>query len=68
VIITFFLGRCSIVNYWGQVVLDIYSVPDEPVTDFRTPWSGIRSHHMTHAIPFENARNVVKTILKVLLN
>lgn len=58
------LGRCSIVNYWGEVVLDIYSVPDERITDFRTPWSGIRSHHMKHAIPFENARNVAKVILK----
>jgi len=58
-------GRCSIVDYWGHVVLDIYSIPDEKITDFRTQWSGIQSHHMTHAIPFDSARNVTKSILKV---
>lgn len=58
------LGRCSIVDYYGHIVCDIYARPDEPITDYRTRWSGIRRQDMIRAIPVENARNIIKSILR----
>jgi DNA polymerase III epsilon subunit-like protein len=58
------LGRCSIVSYTGDIICDIYVLPDEPITDYRTPWSGIRPHDLVNAIPYECARNIIKAILK----
>ena len=36
------LARVSIVNYFGQVLLDAYVRPTARVTDWRTKYSGIR--------------------------
>ncbi|XP_072019782.1 LOW QUALITY PROTEIN: apoptosis-enhancing nuclease-like [Amphiura filiformis] len=59
------LGRCSIVDYDGEVVYDKYVKPDSPITDYRTPWSGIAEEHITnHAIPFEQAKQNISQILK----
>jgi len=58
-------GRCSIVDYAGRVLCDIYAQPDEPVTDFRTRWSGLRRQDMVRAVPVENARNVIRNIIQV---
>jgi len=60
-----YAGRCSIVDYCGRVVCDIYAQPDEPITDYRTRWSGIRKRDMIRAIPVENARNIIKSIIQV---
>ena len=61
----FVTGRCSIVDYYGNVVADIYAQPEDRITDYRTRWSGIRKHHLKSAIPFDIARQKVKQILKV---
>jgi len=58
------LGRCSIVDYSGVVLLDIYVQPELPITDYRTKWSGIKKYHMKKAIPFEHAQNLIKEIIK----
>ncbi|XP_043117920.1 interferon-stimulated 20 kDa exonuclease-like 2 [Puntigrus tetrazona] len=57
------LARCSIVNYEGDVIYDKYIKPINPVTDFRTCWSGIRRQDLLHAIPFDQAQ---KEILKII--
>ncbi|XP_032647989.1 interferon-stimulated 20 kDa exonuclease-like 2 [Chelonoidis abingdonii] len=57
------LARCSIVSYHGDVVYDKYVRPVDPITDYRTRWSGIRKHHMKNATPFKTAQ---KEILKLL--
>ncbi|XP_063803142.1 interferon-stimulated 20 kDa exonuclease-like 2 [Pseudophryne corroboree] len=57
------LARCSIVNYQGDVVFDKYVKPANPVTDYRTRWSGIRKEHLINATPFAVAQ---KEILKIL--
>ncbi|XP_040211130.1 interferon-stimulated 20 kDa exonuclease-like 2 [Rana temporaria] len=57
------LARCSIVGYNGDVVYDRYIQPANPVTDYRTKWSGIRREHLFNAIPFSVAQ---KEILKIL--
>ena len=36
------LARVSIVNYHGNVLLDVYVSPNQRVTDWRTKYSGIR--------------------------
>lgn len=42
------LARVTIVNYVGDIVLDEFVRPQEQVTDWRTPVSGIRKEHMAH--------------------
>jgi len=44
---------------------DIYARPDEPITSYRTPWSGIRKRDMIRAIPVENACNIIRNIIRV---
>ena len=57
------LARCSIVDYYGNVVYDQYVKPSAPITDYRWRWSGILPVHMRRAIPFNVAR---KQILRIL--
>lgn len=54
------LARCSILDYHGNVLYDKYVLPSQPVTNYRTPWSGIRSHHLCKATPFAQARDQVR--------
>lgn len=54
------LARCSLLNYSGTVIYDKYVLPCQPVTDYRTRWSGIKKEHMIKASPFEEARNEVQ--------
>ncbi|KAM7397099.1 hypothetical protein PAMP_020096 [Pampus punctatissimus] len=58
------LARCSILDYHGNVLYDKYIRPCQPVTDFRTRWSGIRRHHLHNATPFAQAREEVLRILE----
>ena len=58
------LARCSIVDYEGDILYDVYVKPNKPITDYRTQWSGIRPKHMEHAISFRSARKKVKRIIK----
>lgn len=53
------LARCSIVSYEGDVVYDKYIKPINPVTDYRTRWSGIRRQDLLHATPFYHAQKEV---------
>lgn len=53
------LARCSIVSYHGDVVYDKYIRPVDPITDYRTRWSGIKKHHMKNATPFKTAQKEV---------
>ncbi|KAF8459610.1 ribonuclease H-like domain-containing protein, partial [Terfezia claveryi] len=58
------LARVSIVNYLGLPILDIFVLPVSPVTDWRTPISGVRPSDMANAIPFSTAREQVQTLLR----
>lgn len=40
------LARVSIVNQHGACVYDKYVAPGDEVTDYRTPFSGIRPHNL----------------------
>lgn len=54
------LARCSILDYHGNVLYDKYVRPCQPVTDYRTRWSGIQRHHLHDATPFAQAREEVR--------
>ncbi|XP_023255968.1 apoptosis-enhancing nuclease-like [Seriola lalandi dorsalis] len=58
------LARCSILDYHGNVLYDKYVQPCQPVTDYRTRWSGIRSYHLHNAQPFAQAREEILSILE----
>ncbi|XP_069899318.1 apoptosis-enhancing nuclease-like isoform X1 [Dipodomys merriami] len=58
------LARCSVVSYHGDVLYDKYVLPEMPVTDYRTRWSGITRQHMRRAIPFQVARSEILKLLK----
>ncbi|KAH3901040.1 related to RNA exonuclease 4 [Saccharomycodes ludwigii] len=57
------LARISIVNFYGQVVMDEFVKPKEKVTDFRTWVSGIRPSDLQNAISFEEAQAKAAAIL-----
>lgn len=57
------VGRCSIVDYKGEVLFDAYIRPHGSISDYRTAWSGIRPYHLRDAIPF---RDAIKSIRKIL--
>lgn len=58
------LARCSILDYHGNILYDKYVQPCQPITDYRTRWSGIRRHHLHNATPFAQAREEVLSILE----
>ena len=58
-------GRCSIVDHRGAVLFDRFVRPDEPVTDYRTRWSGLRPRHLQHGIPFVVAQEQIAAVIKV---
>ncbi|NXH49218.1 AEN nuclease, partial [Dicaeum eximium] len=58
------LARCSVVNYEGDVIYDKYVLPELPIVDYRTRWSGITKQHMKNAIPFKAAQAEILKILK----
>ena len=61
-------GRCSIVDYEGRLICDIFATPDEPVTDYRTRWSGLHKGHKIHAIPISSAKRLIRKLLKVQIH
>ncbi|XP_060892074.1 apoptosis-enhancing nuclease [Labrus mixtus] len=58
------LARCSILDYRGNILYDKYIRPSQPVTDYRTRWSGIRRHHLCNATAFAQAREEILRILE----
>ncbi|KAL4231790.1 hypothetical protein ACF0H5_009366 [Mactra antiquata] len=58
------LGRCSIVDYDGNVICDIYARPLQIITSYRTRWSGITKQDMKKAIPLESALSQISDVLK----
>uniref|UniRef100_F6Y3H6 RNA exonuclease 4-like n=2 Tax=Ciona intestinalis TaxID=7719 RepID=F6Y3H6_CIOIN len=60
------LARCSVVDYWGSVVLDLYVKQTSEVTDYRTKYSGIQPKHVMsdESISFKQAQSQVLNLLK----
>ncbi|KAG4098649.1 exonuclease [Neocallimastix lanati (nom. inval.)] len=58
------LARVSIVNYYGNVILDKFVLPREKVVDYRTHVSGITKEILKDAEPFLEVQKEVADILK----
>ncbi|KAF7845650.1 hypothetical protein BT93_L1427 [Corymbia citriodora subsp. variegata] len=58
------LARITITNYTLDQIYDSYVLPTEQVTDWRTPVSGMRPQHMTHARTFKEVQTDVARIMK----
>lgn len=58
------IARVSIVNRNGICVYDKYVKPTEEVTDYRTPVSGVRPHHLKSGEDFKVVQKEVSDILK----
>ncbi|KAL5292419.1 REXO4 family protein [Megaselia abdita] len=58
------LARVSIVNQKGEILLDKYVKPTEPVVDYRTKYSGIRPQDITNAEEFEKVQDEVIDLLE----
>jgi len=58
------LARVTVVDGEGDhVLLDAHVRPKEPVTDYRTRWSGVLPHHLRGAPDIDAIRTVVKDLL-----
>lgn len=58
------LARVSIVDRLGNVLFDKFVQPVEPVTDYRTKYSGIRPENLVDATPFQQVQAEVSKLLK----
>ena len=58
------LAKCSIIDYDGHVLFNEYVRPERPITDYRTRWSGVESHHMKQAVSYTEAAKRIKDILE----
>lgn len=58
------LARVSIVNFYGNVILDKFVLPREKVVDYRTHVSGITKEILEDAEPFLDVQKEVADILK----
>ncbi|KAH9473634.1 hypothetical protein Pst134EA_000716 [Puccinia striiformis f. sp. tritici] len=59
------LARVSIVDFNGNLILDRYVNPGQPVTDYRTFVSGIKPHHLAQAGSF---RKVTQEVARLIDN
>jgi hypothetical protein len=55
------LARVTVVNFVGDVVLDEFVLPQEPVTDWRTPVSGVRKEDMVNGASWTLYRKPILT-------
>ena len=58
------LARVSIVDYYGNVLLDEYVKPTEEVTDYRTEITGITPEKIENGECFEDVRAKVLQVIK----
>lgn len=58
------LARCSLVSYDGDVAYDKFIKPPVAVTDYRTPWSGIRPRDLHRATPYKEARAEILRLVR----
>lgn len=56
------LARVSIVNEKGEIIMDKYVKPTQPVMDYRTKFSGITPAHLEHAHNFADVQAEVSRI------
>jgi len=60
------LARLSLVNFHGHLIYDTFVIPKEPVTDYRTKWSGVRREDLEgpNAKSLEEVQEEVAAVFK----
>lgn len=58
------LGRVSLVNHFGHKIYDEFVKPTEPVTDYRTQFSGLRPENLATGKEFQVVQKEVCDLLK----
>jgi DNA polymerase III epsilon subunit-like protein len=58
------LARVAIVDEYGTCLFDSYVRPTEPITDYRTRWSGIRASDLVGAPSFDTVRQRVVQLIR----
>ncbi|CAG8567428.1 13313_t:CDS:2 [Ambispora gerdemannii] len=58
------LARVSIVDFYGDVVLDEYVKPEQLITDYRTKYSGITKDSLENARCLNSVKKQVADIIK----
>jgi len=58
------LARVTIVNSYGTVIYDKHVQVPEKITDYRTPYSGIRKNDLTDAATFAEVQKEVAELIK----
>ena len=61
------LARISIINYYGQVLLDTFVLPQRKITDYRTWVSGVAQVHMLNALRYDILRHVVSLYIYIYI-
>eukprot|EP00731_Ephydatia_muelleri_P021435 Em0014g26a len=56
-------GKCSVVNYEGDILFDKFINPEIPVHSFRTKYSGIRRRDLNSAMPLSEAKVCITELL-----
>ncbi|KAI9341468.1 ribonuclease H-like domain-containing protein [Obelidium mucronatum] len=57
------LARVSIVDVNGNVVLDSFVLPEDPIVDYRTEWSGITKEKLEGAPSFADISKKINAII-----
>eukprot|EP00922_Rhytidocystis_sp_ex-Travisia-forbesii_P043317 GHVS01064639.1.p1 GENE.GHVS01064639.1~~GHVS01064639.1.p1 ORF type:complete len:428 (+),score=71.11 GHVS01064639.1:54-1286(+) len=58
------LGRISIIDVDGGIIMDEFVKPMEPITDYRSHITGLYPHHLAQAMPYLLIREKAVSILK----
>lgn len=58
------LARVCVCNSSGNVLLDSFVAVEERITDYRTPFSGIRPENLEHAPPFLEVQGLVRDLVR----
>lgn len=57
------LARVSIVDYYGNIILDSFVSSSIEIEDYRTEWSGVRPHNLIGAPSFVTIQRKVRDII-----
>ncbi len=56
-------GRCSVVDYKGNILFDSFIMPHLQIINLRTRWSGIKKRDLENAPRFHNAKGDIRRVL-----
>ncbi|KAJ3263103.1 3'-5' exonuclease [Chytriomyces hyalinus] len=57
------LARVSIIDFYGNVLLDSFVTPDDPISDYKTEFSGITAAKLVGAPSFAEIQTKIKEII-----